>query len=129
MRNDSCNGGGMRLLRRLTILLPALLLGACATRWDPPPAPQPQPRPQQPSFVPAHMLVQRCREVAPQVHPWRGRQIRSALLQYELSRAYRRGAEQMKPRDRQRAEAQEREAWSILWETCQPVLATAPRAP
>lgn len=128
MRNDSCNGGGMRLLRRLTTLLPALLLGACVTSWEPQPPPQPQPRPQ-PTYVPAHMLVQRCREVAPQVHPWRGRQIRSALLQYELSRAYRRGAEQMKPRDRQRAEAQEREAWSILWETCQPVLATAPRAP
>ncbi|HEY0914749.1 MAG TPA: hypothetical protein VGE22_07760 [Solimonas sp.] len=118
----------MRLLRRLTILLPAAMLSACVTSWEPQPPPQPQPRPQ-PTYVPAHMLVQRCREVAPQVHPWRGRQIRSALLQYELSRAYRRGAEQMKPRDRQRAEAQEREAWSILWETCQPVLATAPRAP
>ena len=127
MRNDSCNGAGMSL-PRLAILLCVAVLGGCATSWEPAPAPAPQPRPQ-PTYVPAHMLVQRCREVAPQVHPWRGRQIRSALLQYELSRAYRKGAEQMKPRDRQRAEAQEREAWSILWETCQPVLATAPRAP
>lgn len=127
MRNDSCSGGSMSLLRRLLILLPATALGACATTWEPEPPPPP-PRPQ-PTYVPAHMLVQRCREVAPQVHPWRARQIHSAILQFELSRAYRRGASGMKPLDRQRAEAQEREAWSVLWETCQPVLAAAPRAP
>ncbi|AXQ27941.1 hypothetical protein D0B54_04290 [Solimonas sp. K1W22B-7] len=90
--------------------------------------PRPQPPPQ-PTFVPAHTLVQRCREVAPQVHPWRARQIHSAILHYDLSRAYRRGASGMKPLDRQRAEAQERDAWGTLWETCQPVLAARPEPP
>lgn len=127
MRTDSCCDG--RMTRRLTLLLLSITLAGCVTSWDPPPPRPAPPPPQRPAYVPAHLLVQSCREIAPRVHPWRARQIHSAILRFDLSRAYRRGAEQMKPLDRQRAEAQEREAWSILWDTCQPVLARAPQAP
>lgn len=110
---------------RIPILcLAAALLGACAAPRPlaPPPPPQiaaPPPRPVQT----AQNLVQRCRAVAPRAHPWRAQQIHSAILQYDLSRSYRRSAALMKPLDRERAQTQEREAWGILWETCQPVLA------
>lgn len=119
MRSDSCTG---RLMPRLLPFLLIALLAGCATSWEPLPPPHPPPPPR-PAYVPAHLLVQSCREIVPRVHPWRARQIQSSILRFELSRAYRRGAEQMKPLDRQRAEAQEREAWSVLWDTCQPVLA------
>ena len=126
MRRDSCTG---RLMPRLVTFLLIVALAGCVTSWEQKPPPPAPPPPQRPAYVPAHLLVQSCREIAPRVHPWRARQIQSAILRFELSRAYRRGAEQMKPLDRQRAEAQEREAWSILWDTCQPVLARIPAPP
>lgn len=120
MRIDSCSSRRMSL--RLCLLLPAALLSACATSWDPPPRLPPNPNPN-PQPVTPQTLVQRCRAVAPRVHPWRARQIRSAILRYDLSRAYRRGGSGLAAQDLERAQAEEREAWGILWETCQPVLA------
>ncbi len=114
---------------RTSLLLSAILLSACAAGPRPLPLPPPapielvSPAPMQ-EAVTARGLLQLCRAAAPSAHPWRARQIESSILRYELSRSYHSCAAQMSQVDLLRAEAQEREAWSVLWDTCRPAVAT-----
>ena len=52
-------------------------------------------------------------------------QLKSALIRYQLSRAYYPTAARMSQLELNVAARQEREAWSLLCETCQPLLADA----
>jgi len=114
-----------RSILTLPALLLALLLSGCAGSFQPlSPPPPPAPRPAM-TPITGQSLIHHCHAALPRAHPWRARQLKSALIRYQLSRAYYPTATRMSQRELDLAARQEREAWSLLWETCQPLLADA----
>lgn len=113
-----------RAIRTLPGLLLALLLSGCVGSFQPL---SPPPSPPRPAMTPitGQSLIHHCHAALPRAHPWRARQLKSALIRYQLSRAYYPTATRMSQRELDLAARQEREAWSLLWETCQPLLAEA----
>lgn len=106
----------------LPSLLLALPLSACVGSFQPLQSVPPPPRaPLTP--ITGQSLIHHCHAALPRAHPWRAKQLKSALIRYQLSRAYYPTATRMSQRELNLAARQEREAWSLLWETCQPLLA------
>lgn len=106
------------------VLLLALLLSGCVGSFQPMSPPAATPRPAM-TPITGQSLLHHCHAALPRAHPWRARQLKSALIRYQLSRAYYPTATRMSQRELDLAARQEREAWSLLWETCQPLLAEA----
>jgi hypothetical protein len=113
-----------RTISILPGLLLALLLCGCVGSFQPI---SPSSLPPRAALTPitGQSLVHHCHTALPRAHPWRARQLKSALIRYQLSRAYYPTATRMSQRELDLAARQEREAWSLLWETCQPLLADA----
>lgn len=111
-----------RTILMLPGVLLALLLSGCVGSFQPMSSPTPPPRaPIMP--ITGQSLIHHCHAALPRAHPWRAKQLKSALIRYQLSRAYYPTATRMSRRELDLAARQEREAWSLLWETCQPLLA------
>ena len=102
----------------------AAMLSGCVGSFQPL---QPPAAPSRAAITPitGQSLIHHCHAALPRAHPWRARQLKSALIRYQLSRAYYPTAPRMSQRELDLAARQEREAWSLLWETCQPLLADA----
>lgn len=67
-------------------------------------------------------LIDVCAGAMPRAHPWRARQLRSAMLRLRLSMAYHTVETRLSPADRRAAAATERESYFLLADTCRPLL-------
>lgn len=67
-------------------------------------------------------LINQCAAVMPRAHPWRARQLKTAMVGLRLSMSWRVAAHRLSEREVRAAAANERICYERLVETCRPLL-------
>lgn len=72
--------------------------------------------------LPPIALINQCAAVMPRAHPWRARQLKTAMVGLRLSMSWRAAAHRLSDREVRAAAANERICYERLAETCRPLL-------
>lgn len=72
--------------------------------------------------LPPLALISECAAVMPLAHPWRARQLKTAMVGLRLSMSWRAAAHGLSEREARAAAANERISYERLAETCRPLL-------
>lgn len=72
--------------------------------------------------LPPIALIDQCAAVMPKAHPWRARQLKTAMVGLRLSMSWRVAAHRLSDREARAAAANERICYERLAETCRPLL-------
>jgi len=98
---------------------PALALLVLASLGGPAAANGPRPAE---ARLPPITLINQCAAVLPKAHPWRARQLKTAMVGLRLSMSWRVAAHRLSDREARAAAANERICYERLAETCRPLL-------
>jgi hypothetical protein len=98
---------------------PGLALALALTGFSGPAASSP---PVEVTRLPPIALIKQCAAVMPRAHPWRARQLKSAMVGLRLSMSWRVAAHRLSDREVRAAAANERICYERLAETCRPLL-------